>query len=302
MYDPATATWSVPDPAAQFSNPYLAMGNNPVIGVDPDGRFVDEFFDAMEYISPIVIRPVCENGTVKKGWGWEVSIGVPKAFPFSYRWEYVKTHYKNYYGEKSGTQIKKGGEVTYFGIFSVGGYRYSGDLADGEFTQTTSTLTIGVPFLNIKYKNDIMPWTDGPSVLQKALTNAGLGLVPTPDQGDRFRTAGMKVQFGLFSVGFEMFTGDPGLRKEDRVKDIHLDSPNGAYTINKDGDDPNKYREGVVYFGIGPLRWGGNSEANRHRIQNQFAHDRIGVPWFQILETPNSRYFYFGTGSPSGVY
>ncbi|MFN8863916.1 MAG: RHS repeat-associated core domain-containing protein, partial [Flavobacteriales bacterium] len=40
MYDPATATWSVPDPAEQFSNPYLAMGNNPVIGVDPDGRFV----------------------------------------------------------------------------------------------------------------------------------------------------------------------------------------------------------------------------------------------------------------------
>jgi RHS repeat-associated protein len=40
MYDPATATWSVPDPAEQFSNPYLAMGNNPVIGVDPDGRIV----------------------------------------------------------------------------------------------------------------------------------------------------------------------------------------------------------------------------------------------------------------------
>ncbi|MFO0447738.1 MAG: polymorphic toxin type 23 domain-containing protein, partial [Pseudomonadota bacterium] len=38
MYDPATATWSVPDPAEQFSNPYLAMGNNPVVGVDPDGR------------------------------------------------------------------------------------------------------------------------------------------------------------------------------------------------------------------------------------------------------------------------
>ncbi len=40
MYDPATARWLVPDPAAQFANPYLAMGNNPVVGVDPDGRFV----------------------------------------------------------------------------------------------------------------------------------------------------------------------------------------------------------------------------------------------------------------------
>jgi RHS repeat-associated protein len=40
MYDPCTARWLVPDPAAQFANPYLAMGNNPVVGVDPDGRFV----------------------------------------------------------------------------------------------------------------------------------------------------------------------------------------------------------------------------------------------------------------------
>jgi RHS repeat-associated protein len=40
MYDPATGRWLVPDPAAQFANPYLAMGNNPVVGVDPDGRFV----------------------------------------------------------------------------------------------------------------------------------------------------------------------------------------------------------------------------------------------------------------------
>lgn len=42
MYDPATARWMVPDPAEQFSNPYLAMGNNPVTFVDPDGEFVIE--------------------------------------------------------------------------------------------------------------------------------------------------------------------------------------------------------------------------------------------------------------------
>ena len=32
--------WFVPDPAEQFSNPYLAMGNNPVQYVDPDGEFI----------------------------------------------------------------------------------------------------------------------------------------------------------------------------------------------------------------------------------------------------------------------
>ena len=32
--------WFVPDPAEQFANPYLAMGNNPVVYVDPDGEFI----------------------------------------------------------------------------------------------------------------------------------------------------------------------------------------------------------------------------------------------------------------------
>jgi RHS repeat-associated protein len=38
MYDPCTARSLVPDPAAQFANPYLAMGNSPCNGIDPDGK------------------------------------------------------------------------------------------------------------------------------------------------------------------------------------------------------------------------------------------------------------------------
>ena len=37
-YDPATIRWYVMDPAEQFHNPYFAIGGNPVVGVDPDGR------------------------------------------------------------------------------------------------------------------------------------------------------------------------------------------------------------------------------------------------------------------------
>ena len=40
FYDPQLGRWFAPDPAEQFSNPYLAMGNNPVMYVDPDGEFV----------------------------------------------------------------------------------------------------------------------------------------------------------------------------------------------------------------------------------------------------------------------
>lgn len=39
--DPALGRWFAPDPAEQFHNPYLAMGNNPVIYVDPNGEFID---------------------------------------------------------------------------------------------------------------------------------------------------------------------------------------------------------------------------------------------------------------------
>src|SRR5690606_14454635 len=40
FYDPQVGRWFTPDPAAQFHNPYLAMGNNPLMHVDPDGVLV----------------------------------------------------------------------------------------------------------------------------------------------------------------------------------------------------------------------------------------------------------------------
>jgi hypothetical protein len=42
-YDPQLGRWFTPDPAMQFSNPYLAMGNNPVMYVDPDGELALTF-------------------------------------------------------------------------------------------------------------------------------------------------------------------------------------------------------------------------------------------------------------------
>lgn len=39
-YDDQEIRWFTPDPAEQFHNPYLAMGNNPVVYVDPDGEFI----------------------------------------------------------------------------------------------------------------------------------------------------------------------------------------------------------------------------------------------------------------------
>lgn len=314
MYDGTIGRWLVPDPAAQFNNPYLAMGNNPIMFEDPDGRFINQIFDAMEYVSPIVIRPLAHTGTDQRGFGWEVSIGIPKMYGLSYRWEYGRVKYKRGFGDKSGTEVYKGGEVTYFGVVSFGGKHYQGNYGDGEFTQTTGTVTIGVPFLNVKYENDIFPWSDNKNskfgaLVGKILDNGNLGLVPSPDKGDRYRSAGLEMNvFGL-SWGFQLFTGDPGFNAEDRMYDPY-GGKKEIYKIGLPGTDPNKYREGIMYYGIGPFRFGTNREKNRHCIQNRFAHDNKvidpvtgrTVPWFRILDIPEKRYFYFGTGSGLGVY
>ncbi|TRX51856.1 hypothetical protein FNH22_23160 [Fulvivirga sp. M361] len=40
QYDPVIGRWTTIDPDGQFDSPYLAYANNPIIFVDPDGRFV----------------------------------------------------------------------------------------------------------------------------------------------------------------------------------------------------------------------------------------------------------------------
>ena len=39
LYNSRIGRWTAPDPYGQFDSPYVGMGNNPVMGVDPDGGF-----------------------------------------------------------------------------------------------------------------------------------------------------------------------------------------------------------------------------------------------------------------------
>ena len=41
-YDARIMRWTVTDPAGQYWSPYVGMGNNPISGEDPDGRFWQE--------------------------------------------------------------------------------------------------------------------------------------------------------------------------------------------------------------------------------------------------------------------
>lgn len=287
MYDPAMARWLVPDPAGQFFNPYLAMGNNPVIGVDPDGRFANQFFDALEYVFPIVVRPNFHFGSEQRGIGIDISLGIIKAFPVSARWEFGRTYFWRNYDNPKGWESRSGGDMTYFGLFSMSGTKYE----SGETSQKTTTFTIGSSFVNVKYENDYQP---------KFVYKLTPKFMNMHDNGDRYRSAAMKIQLGPVSYGFNLFTGDPGFNPDERP----YENIQGHETyVSRNGSEPDKYRAGVAYLGSGPIRIGLSSERIRHVIQNRFAHDFLtkgDAKWFRKLpEEKNKFFFYFGTGSKS---
>jgi hypothetical protein len=142
-------------------------------------------------------------------------------------------------------------------------------------------VSIGGPFTNVSYENDYM-----------------FG-VPGPDGGDRWRTAAVQMNFGPMSVNLNMFTGDPGLAKKDRIYEMidgHL-----TYT----GGTADKYRAGVLSFGFGPVRIGRNSEQIRKVFQNQFAHDILtggDAKWFRVLYIKPGWYWQFGFGSGNTLW
>ncbi len=38
-YDPRFGRWLIGDPVGQYASPYVSVGNNPIMGVDPDGEW-----------------------------------------------------------------------------------------------------------------------------------------------------------------------------------------------------------------------------------------------------------------------
>lgn len=143
----------------------------------------------------------------------------------------------------------------------------------GEFTQTVGRKSIGIPsFLGVDVANDL--WGDG---------------------GDRYRTSHIRINAGFLRIGQALFTGDPGLDNHETYFDengneIYKESPYG---------DPDKYRHGTLYFGLGPIEMGWDSEGIRSFVQNTF-HSLIGSPHFKDLsdtDQGHSRpYFQFGWG------
>jgi len=310
MYDPIIGRMLSPNPYVpngtytQDFNRYMYARNNPLSYIDPDGEFIipallfftNAGYEVQKYISPIAFKVNWKNDTEVKGFGYDVSVGMPKGWGVSYRQHWGSTNYRSYYDNSYiGRVDRKGGEWTFGGLLNYSGTKIS----SGDISQTTNMITLGIPGFNYQYENDY-------------LFNLSMPGVPKADGGDRYRTAAAKINIGIISFSTSLFTGDPGLRSEDREKRII----NGreAYVRNEFGDDPDKYRSGIFYIGVGPFRIGRNSEQIRHVFQNVVAHDWIMFlnpsPYFIRLDKnkndPRYRrarwYWGFNTGTGNSLW
>jgi RHS repeat-associated protein len=138
-------------------------------------------------------------------------------------------------------------------------------------SQRIGSVSLSKGGFRLLYQNDYISKSKG-------LNNLG-------DNGDRYRTASLRVSYKDYSIGFKLATGDPGRYMKDR----EFEDVNGHATY-KNG---NEYRLGALYVGYKNYQIGLNSEGVRHVIQNRFAHDILtkgASKWFQVDKNKPSIY------------
>lgn len=119
------------------------------------------------------------------------------------------------------------------------------------------------------------------------------------DGGDRWRTGAARINMGGFTIGANIFTGDPGGTYDNRPKEDIYGDGQLYYT----GEHANDYRAGIVYAGFGPIQVGWNSEEIRDSIQNDTLHSWSGDPYFSYVEGKADRlYWHIGTGSGNTLW
>jgi RHS repeat-associated protein len=287
--DPQLGRWFTPDPAEQFSNPYLGIGNNPVMYQDPDGEWIlpvlgllltDVGYDIQKYVSPVALHVDIDlPGGGSQGVGIKTSVGVPQIAPLHARvhggigyYEYddhlggsERSGFQTTHGFEAGFNIAGAYQVTYGQTF----YNSPGD----KFDQKTGHFVVGNPLLNFKLENDFFG-----------------------DKGDKYRSGAGEINAFGIGVGFSLFTGDPG---SGPFNINPSQGPFGTY-IAGSNSNPDEYRAGGFYLKTPFGRFGKNSENSRAFVQNLFIHQYItSSPYFRNLGDDND-YFYYQSGSGIG--
>jgi len=218
VYDPLTAMFFSPDPILNGRdwlsyNRYGYCLENPFKYTDPSGKnplligaaiyflfFTETGYDVQKYILPVAIHINVGIGSDQKFLGYEFSVGIPKIFPVSYRYNYGQTYNWNSFDNSYNGKVSvEGSEWSFLGLFSYGGLKYTSTSSNGESTsQTTNIATLGIPGLNIKYEDD-----------HNALAGYFSWLPWIPKgSGDKYRTSAGQLNIGPFSMGYNLMTGE----------------------------------------------------------------------------------------------
>ncbi len=279
------------DNSSQAYNRYSYALNNPLKYRDPNGEiiaFTDFGYELWKYVSPVAIKININFNADDSRIGFDTSFGVPQMFALHIRGQLgLSYHFNTKYNDYSGWEGRYGFETGItIGAFQIKSAMTYYDFEGSKFDQRTNTLTIGTPVVNFKYENDYMFFLPA-------------------DEGDRYRTAAARLSVGYVNVGFNLYTGDPGLDVDDR-KSIEINGQD-TYIENDFGDDPDEFRYGGLYAGVGGLQLGVNSEGVRHAIQNVFAHDIMynvvkgkKLPHFAIDKSKNPTRFHWNIGTGTG--
>ncbi|MFL3663351.1 MAG: polymorphic toxin type 23 domain-containing protein [Flavobacteriales bacterium] len=349
QWDARLGRWITTDPANQFYSPYLGMGNTPINGVDPDGELfllddliVGGISFATGYLysgfnsgdwgwssigqgalwagtavlalntGGLSYSPQAALGVGAKLAGSQLastflpSFNIPLTNNLSFNVSpsvafgnnggfgisYGLTAQAGGFSVTAGAGSSSGGDIAFYGAGydngSFGFSLYRTKYWSGSTSQTLGGLGLHLGDVNLNYQND-WPWGDG---------------------GDRYRTAALQATYKGFSIGTNLFTGDPGLDGNTRERDGSTRNEKGQeiggiYRKNKNGDHPDTHREGILYAGYGNYRFGINSEKVRHVIQNKIAHDFLmggKSGHFRILNTPTTGYFHYGPTNPFSLW
>jgi RHS repeat-associated protein len=328
MYDATTGRWLVPDPAAQFANPYLAMGNSPMVSIDPDGRVVVTAMVVGAIIGAYIGGTMTNDSMNPIEWDYNdpetlshmfagAVIGAAIGYGFAHGMGSITISPDYRLGTEqvgAGFNVTAGVGIGPFTLgMRVGVTHYSSSWSGTSGTEFRTGFTLGIgkdPNFGSGnwFQYNVTRFESGET--SQTTANARIGKesgfhfryendqMPFADKGDRFRTAAQQLGYGKFNMGVTMFTGDPDAKFGDEWRPSEkIDGKD--YYYSKNGSDPDKYRAGIGYFGFGNFKIGINSERIRHTIQNVLVHDTIGVPRFRQMpeEHPNTFHFSFGSSS-----
>lgn len=315
-YDPLLGRWNSADPASQFMSPYLAMGNNPVQTIDPDGRFVQAIFlgaligaheahrtggnvligaltgalSGLSFIgssNPLLAMTIAANTpsiSLYENNGFSLSISPvlgTSGFGASLNASYSKGYW-SFGASFAGTKL-------YGGKFEnrIGGLI--------SYYDEKNKIGGSIGITHFRGRDTQNNWLVGfkKSKFSFTMTNdAWVG-------GDKYRTAAAEIGYGDYSLGFNVYTNDPKIKEYG--KDSEMWGPHTPKKGKLAGKDQGSWADGIRLSSSLYIGYRYNGISYRIGIDAPFVQDATQNFVHRYI-TKSTPYFPSGYGVSPKLY